>query len=251
MVDLFITRESMPSGFARYEEHYFDGVLLKGGRISRTDDLGPRDQREFRISARLPADIKAGSYQLCARVDPGGQVPESDESNNEVCIPLEVKSMPVLAVNPKFRALRIKNRPLDLRLVDPHRIKPLPKAVEPSKPSGDATRTVLEDGSIVITYPDGSQRRLRPDGSVEYVSPEGKVMVPFALQVQGADLPELPEGLSQWGGSLADELMGILHNLLTDPEMEAFQQTEAGKSYYDLVDWRLRSINFLTAQEKD
>ena len=59
----------------------------------------------------------------------------------------------------------------------------------------------------------------------------------------------MPEGLSQWGGTLADELASILGNILTENEMHAYQQTEAGKDYYEMVDWRLRSIRFLTAQE--
>ena len=48
---------------------------------------------------------------------------------------------------------------------------------------------------------------------------------------------------------LANDLLAILRNILTDAEFEAYQQTEADKGYYERINWRLRSIQFLTALE--
>lgn len=252
MVDLFVTRGPMPSGFARFEQAYFDGVLLRGGRYSNTRQLAPRSRARLRSSATLPADMQAGRYRLCARVDPGGKVAESDETNNTACMPIEVARPVLLQPGLRFKALARADlsREPELRVVEPRPPEYRPEPVAPPRSAGqDAEVSVLEDGTIVMSFPDGSQRRLPPGGPVEYVSPDGTVMVPYAMQVEGDDLPELPEPLANWAGFLADDLRFILGNILTNAEMEAYQQTESDKDIYELIDWRLRSIRFLTAQE--
>lgn len=254
MIDIFLTRETMPTGYARYDEHYFDGVLLKGGRVSNTDDLPPRQRTRYRTSAILPTDIPPGRYQLCARIDPGDKIPEAREDNNTHCQGLSINpSAMLLRALPRFEMLLPEHRDRELRVIEPEQVDLAPPPVTPETPvdTSDSTRTILEDGSIVLTWPDGSKRRLRPDGLVEYVSPEGIVMSPIALQVQVADLPELPEALSDWGSFLSNDLLAILGNILTDAELEAYQQTEADKGYYERINWRLRSIRFLTALEDD
>lgn len=252
MVDIFITRGAQPTGFARFDEHYFDGVLLRGGRVSNTDDLSPRSRTLYRTSAILPADIPPGRYQLCARVDPGNRVQEADENNNTRCQLLTI-TLPssLIRALPRFEMMLPEHRDLELRIIGPERAELTPPAVTPETPvqASDATRTLLEDGTIVLTYPNGSQRRLRPDGLVDYVAPNGTIMSPSAVQVQGAALPALPEPLSDWGTFLASDLLAILDNILTDAELEAFKQTEADKDYYERINWRLRSIQFLTAPE--
>ncbi|GGX62681.1 CARDB domain-containing protein [Saccharospirillum salsuginis] len=254
MVDVFITRRTLPTGFARFDEHYFDGVLLRGGRVSNTDDLAPRQRTRYRTSAQLPADIPVGRFQLCARVDPGNKVREADENNNTQCRELTINpSASLVRALPRFEMILPEHRDLELRVIEPERADPGPPPATPETPvdTSDATRTILEDGSIVLTWPDGSQRRLRPDGLVEYIQPDGTVLSPIAIQIQGAALPELPESLSDWGRFLADDLLAILGNILTDAELEAYQQTEADKDYYERINWRLRSIQFLTALEDD
>ena len=113
-------------------------------------------------------------------------------------------------------------------------------------PAANAPRTVLADGTLEIRLRDGSRLRLTPDGKSQRVSPEGKVTTTAFLQVQTADLPPLPPELTGWGNSLGDDLLTILGNILTSAEMTAYHQTETGKSYYETVQWRLRSIQFLT-----
>lgn len=252
MVDIFITRQSLPNGYARYNEHYVDGVLLKGGRVSNTRDVGARRRTGYSLRAFLPTDIPAGHYQLCARVDPGSKVREANERNNTQCVPLQIEGQRLMRVLPDIKLLLPQHKGIEFepKLVTPDYHEILPKPVTPPTAGGASktTRTLLEDGSIVLTWPDGSQRRLRPDGTVEYVSAEGEVMVPYAMQVQGADLPTLPDDLTGWGNILAADLGLILENILTEAEAEAFKQTEEGKDYYELVDWRMRSIIFLTAQ---
>ncbi len=137
------------------------------------------------------------------------------------------------------------------RILGTDRLRVLPQPIQPPQPtgSGEVKRSILEDGTIELRHPDGRIERLRPDGTVETVMPDGTVMVPYALQVQGADLPPLPDTLSPWGSALGNQLLAILSNVLTEAELNAYRQTEEGKDYYALIDWRVRSIAFLTSAE--
>lgn len=114
---------------------------------------------------------------------------------------------------------------------------------------GKTRRTVLADGTIELHKPDGSIRRLRPDGTVETVAPDGTTWTPRAMQVATGDLPPLPDDLSRWGDGVRQQLLGILRNILTETEYQAYLQTENEKGYYELIDWRLQSISFLTSTE--
>ena len=112
--------------------------------------------------------------------------------------------------------------------------------------SSIVSRRVLEDGTLEIRYADGRARRRLPNGQLQNVMPDGTTQPSVFFQVPSADLPPLPSQYEQWGSRLGGELLSILNNILTGAEMEAYLQTEAGKGYYELVDWRLRSIAFLT-----
>lgn len=223
MVDIFLTRNVMPEGFATYSEHFFDGVLLRGGRVSNTRSLGPGTRRGYQSGGGLPPDTPAGTYRLCARVDPGQVVAEGNEGNNVACTALKVSLLHVLTI--------------------PH-LTPVGEA--PGVQS--VQRSVLPDGTLQIRYPDGTLRQRHPDGKLVTVFPDGRTMVPYAMQVQPADLPPLPSDLAGWGTNINERLLSILQGLLTESEYQAYLHTEAGKSFYDLVDWRLRSIGFLTAE---
>ncbi|MEM6667418.1 MAG: hypothetical protein AAF638_13555 [Pseudomonadota bacterium] len=99
-----------------------------------------------------------------------------------------------------------------------------------------------QDGSRFLRYPDGDTARFNPDGS--RVS-EGNVAM---VQVPNAGLPALPDQYAQWGTGLSNSLLGILRNLLQEEEYVAYLRTEEERrdDYYRLLDWRLRSISFLT-----
>jgi len=92
-VDVILSsdRASVPE-FATYSNTYRDNVLLKGGRISRTTTLAPAGSQTYLPNAVLPERIPAGNYYLCARVDPGNAVRESNERNNLSCTPLRILS---------------------------------------------------------------------------------------------------------------------------------------------------------------
>jgi hypothetical protein len=119
------------------------------------------------------------------------------------------------------------------------------------RPAGDQPAladagTVLPDGTLERLYPDGRRVRRLPSGKLQTVWPDGRVSQSAFVQVPIASLPALPTELSTWGENVEDELLTILDNILTDPEMEAYRTTEEGKGFYQLLDWRLRSIHFLT-----
>ncbi|WP_355662128.1 T-complex 10 C-terminal domain-containing protein [Halomonas salifodinae] len=108
-------------------------------------------------------------------------------------------------------------------------------------------RRILEDGTFETRYPDGRIHRQFPDGSTTTHFPDGTSLGTLPMQVPSAELPLLPDELAAWGGELGERLLGVLGNLLGDAEFEAYRQTEAGKGYYEVIDWRLRSLRFLTA----
>jgi hypothetical protein len=83
----------------------------------------------------------------------------------------------------------------------------------------------------------------------QIVWPDGRVTGVATLQVQLADLPPLPAEFTDWGSRLGDDLAQVLVNILTPAELEAYRQTEDGRGFYELLDWRLRSIRFLTAPQ--
>ena len=85
------TDEIVPIKFARYSPHFSEDVLLRGGRVSRTVDLAPSASKQYLNGAGIPADAPAGDYFICAVIDPGGKVTESNEENNVSCIPIKVE----------------------------------------------------------------------------------------------------------------------------------------------------------------
>jgi hypothetical protein len=55
-----------------------DGEIISAG--ASIDDIA---------SVRLPA-LQSGTYSICAIADPGNEIPESDENNNEACAPFDI-----------------------------------------------------------------------------------------------------------------------------------------------------------------
>lgn len=122
-----------------------------------------------------------------------------------------------------------------------------PAETLPPSDEASATRTVLADGTLELRFSNGSKRRRLPDGGMEIVRPDGTTSKFQFLQAPGADLPPLPSEYSGWGDRLNSDLLSILTNILTPDELIAYKQTEEGKSFYELTNWRLLSIQFLTA----
>lgn len=93
MIDVVLSKDaSVPSGFATYSDNFHEDVLLKGGRVSRTDDLGAGASKNYPVGATIPADTPPGKYRLCAQIDPANKVAESNEGNNVACDRITVKA---------------------------------------------------------------------------------------------------------------------------------------------------------------
>jgi hypothetical protein len=97
MVDIFLsTDRAAPSTWAVYSPTWREDVLLRGGRVSNTQSVAPGSS--FRYGApryeigpfTLPTGIPPGAYYLCAGVDLGARVAESNERNNTACNPIRI-----------------------------------------------------------------------------------------------------------------------------------------------------------------
>ncbi|EMJ93912.1 CARDB domain-containing protein [Leptospira alstonii] len=93
MVDLILSQDSVvPEGYAPYFPDFKEDVLLGGGRISNTPDLLPGTLAYVSEGSNIiPKNVPPGDYNLCARVDAGSKVAESNEQNNTVCVPITVQ----------------------------------------------------------------------------------------------------------------------------------------------------------------
>ncbi len=112
--------------------------------------------------------------------------------------------------------------------------------------------TVLADGTLERRLSDGSRKLRFPNGVIETYLPDGSLYEPDsgaqAYEVQEAALPALPGEFTNWGLGLEGSLLVILRNILTDEEMATYLQTEKDKSFYQLIEWRIDSILFLTRE---
>jgi len=103
MVDLVLSSDpAMPFGFASVPlpagVAYVEDGLLQGGRISRTPEVAAGATIDMRtpppisgdVGGIVPAQAPTGKQFLCARVDPGDAVIESNEANNVTCVEVTV-----------------------------------------------------------------------------------------------------------------------------------------------------------------
>ncbi|MFP3942641.1 MAG: CARDB domain-containing protein [Alphaproteobacteria bacterium] len=105
MVDITLgTDTSTPPGYAVYSPNYSEDVLLKGGRFSNTVDLAPNAMKSYGDTKnQIPTDTPPGKYYVCARVDPGGKVAESNEGNNTRCMRITVRQRALTPGRPGTR----------------------------------------------------------------------------------------------------------------------------------------------------
>ena len=108
MVDVFLSSDrTPPPSWAIYQTTWREDVLLRGGRVSRTYSVGPGVNVRYGAPSyeigpfTLPTGIPPGNYFLCAGVDMGNRVAESNERNNVACNPLRI--LPRLRLRPPVR----------------------------------------------------------------------------------------------------------------------------------------------------
>jgi len=86
MIDVMLSSDThTPAGWATYSANYHEDVLLQGGRISNTQDLAGGASKPYPTGGGIPADTPTGNYYICAKIDSGNKIAESNEGNNVTC----------------------------------------------------------------------------------------------------------------------------------------------------------------------
>ncbi|WP_061219278.1 CARDB domain protein [Leptospira weilii] len=93
IVDLILSKDKvLPEGYAPYSSDFQEDVLLGGGRISNTPNLVPGALVFVGEGPNIiPKNVPPGDYFVCARVDVGSKITESDENNNTNCFPISIE----------------------------------------------------------------------------------------------------------------------------------------------------------------
>ena len=107
---------------------------------------------------------------------------------------------------------------------------------------------VKPDGTMERRFADGGRAVRTPVGGYERYLPDGNRLNQASVlsQSQPPLPPALPSEFTNWGNTVNLQLSGILRNILTPEEFTAYEATEADKDFFDLLEWRLASISFLT-----
>lgn len=95
MVDLVLSRDmAVPAGFAVVPlppgVAFVEDGLLQDGRLSRTPDVAVATPIVLNGGGVIPLRAPLGELFLCAQVDPGDAVAESNEGNNVRCLKVNV-----------------------------------------------------------------------------------------------------------------------------------------------------------------
>jgi len=104
MIDLVLSSDtSVPEGWSSAPlpegVAFAEDGLLQSGRISRTPNIPAGSAVELTadppvssdIGGFIPTETSLGNYNLCARIDPGNEVQETNEDNNVFCVPVTIE----------------------------------------------------------------------------------------------------------------------------------------------------------------
>ncbi|MBN8608382.1 MAG: hypothetical protein J0L81_15810 [Caulobacterales bacterium] len=109
MADVVLSTDArVPRGFATYSPAWREDVLLRGGRMSRTNDLRPGAEQMFNgpnvmrggppprpydyLAFPMPTGLRAGAYHVCVVSDPANVVPELNERDNTTCMAITIRA---------------------------------------------------------------------------------------------------------------------------------------------------------------
>jgi hypothetical protein len=109
MADVILSRDTVgPRGFAIYSPTWREDVLLRGGRMSRTNDLAPGAEQMFNgptvmrggpparpydyLAFPMPTGMRPGAYNVCVVSDPANVVREINERDNTTCMPITIRA---------------------------------------------------------------------------------------------------------------------------------------------------------------
>ncbi len=94
-IDFALRKESacpVSGQYPTYSPNYFNGVLLKGSHEQISLNAGQKQEFKIGGSFLIPADTPAGDYFLCAIIDAGDKVKETNKTNNCSCCPIKITS---------------------------------------------------------------------------------------------------------------------------------------------------------------
>jgi hypothetical protein len=95
-VNIILKKDSactLPLPQAVYSANYHDGVQLLGGLEKVSLKAGQKSDLKLRGSNTIPHDTPEGDYFVCAVIDAGNNIKESNESNNCACCPVKVANI--------------------------------------------------------------------------------------------------------------------------------------------------------------
>jgi hypothetical protein len=98
VVDITLRKEAscpIPAPRAERTAHFVNGMLLQGGREKISLKAGHKADVKFSGSHVVPPDTPLGDYFLCATIDAGDAIKESNEGNNCSCCPIKIAPAPV------------------------------------------------------------------------------------------------------------------------------------------------------------
>ncbi len=88
-VELVLSSDrELPQRSAEGADVYREDMLATGGHLARTPTLGPGAEDVLEFTVEVPAGLPERAY-LCARIDPGNRIVESNDDNNDHCARLE------------------------------------------------------------------------------------------------------------------------------------------------------------------
>jgi hypothetical protein len=108
MADVILSSDARgPGGFAVYSPTWREDVLLRGGRMSRTNDLPPGGEQMFNgptvmrggpparpydyLAFPMPTGMRPGRYYVCVIADPANVIAEDNELNNATCQAITIR----------------------------------------------------------------------------------------------------------------------------------------------------------------
>jgi hypothetical protein len=92
-LDIVLKKENtcpVPTPVSTYSAHFSNGILLKGGHEQVSLNAGQNLEITLTGANTIPTDTPAGEYFLCAVIDAGDKIKESNEANNCACCPVKV-----------------------------------------------------------------------------------------------------------------------------------------------------------------
>jgi hypothetical protein len=92
-IDIVLKKDNscpVPALYTLDSTRFSNGVLLKGGREQVSLKAGQSMEIKLNGTNIIPADTPTGDYYLCAVVDAGNQIKESNENSNCACSPIKI-----------------------------------------------------------------------------------------------------------------------------------------------------------------